>query len=631
MKNIKFGLCLSVTVALTLGLSIATQELFAAWNPPTANPPAGNTSLPITIYNNLAATQQINSNLTIAGNTGLVVSDGAVIGDGLLVNNGNLTVLSGRTGMGTINPQNRLDVNGGMAVGGYAGTYAAPGNGMIISGNVGIGTNNPQASLHLKSSGDVKFFLTNEDKTAAIQYDAGDDGLEFRLNGTDSSNSKLYIGDNGNVAIGSIRNANIDLAIGDNDTGLQQQGDGELAIYTNNAERMRFASAGNVGIGITNPAADLVIKKDDRPQLSLVSTETNLGMRFEYHEDQQELRIQGADSTGEYNSGTLMTVQRGGNVGIGTDNPNVDLHIENAQNTFTGIRVKNVNTGNNSSAGIIFEDENSALGLTAGMAVYDDGAPNANDLFIFNIKDDIILQPANTKSVLVDGKVTIKGTLSGENGLIISGNGGSTDGRIQVWGANGFDSEIQIYERTNGISYGYEWEVDGDDDKIYLKAEGYSCCDGKLLMAATKSGKFGFGMNVNDSSSYLMSIDGNGWILGSWTESSDARFKKNIRTLDMAMEKVDKLNGVFFEWNKENFPDMNFKEGVDIGLIAQDVAAVIPEVVSEDPQGYLGISYERLVPLLINAIKELKQEKDKEIENLKRIVCLDHPEEKFCE
>jgi len=68
--------------------------------------------------------------------------------------------------------------------------------------------------------------------------------------------SGVYIDNNGRLGIG-MNNPTIHLAIGDNDTGFQQQGDGELAVYTDNQERVRFDSSGRVGIGINNPASKL--------------------------------------------------------------------------------------------------------------------------------------------------------------------------------------------------------------------------------------------------------------------------------------------------------------------------------------------------------------------------------------
>jgi hypothetical protein len=89
--------------------------------------------------------------------------------------------------------------------------------------------------------------------------------------------------------------------------------------------------------------------------------------------------------------------------------------------------------------------------------------------------------------------------------------------------------------------------------------------------------------------------------------TSDRRFKKNISTIDNALEKVSRLRGVAFDWKKDEFPDHGFKEGTSIGLIAQEVEDVLPEVVSRNGEdGARSVEYSNLVAVLIEAVKELK-------------------------
>jgi hypothetical protein len=97
-------------------------------------------------------------------------------------------------------------------------------------------------------------------------------------------------------------------------------------------------------------------------------------------------------------------------------------------------------------------------------------------------------------------------------------------------------------------------------------------------------------LTFNPSTGLLTSTD--------YNSSSDIRLKNNIRTVTSALDTVDALRGVSFEW----------KEGgaKAIGLIAQEVQAVIPEVVTTDDNGYLGIKYTNVIGVLIEAIKELK-------------------------
>ena len=88
------------------------------------------------------------------------------------------------------------------------------------------------------------------------------------------------------------------------------------------------------------------------------------------------------------------------------------------------------------------------------------------------------------------------------------------------------------------------------------------------------------------------------------TETSDQKLKESIKPLSQTLEKITTLQGVSFEWkNKEEFG-----KGKKIGLIAQDVERIFPELVEEDEEGLKSVSYTSLVAPLIEAVKEQQEQ-----------------------
>jgi len=117
------------------------------------------------------------------------------------------------------------------------------------------------------------------------------------------------------------------------------------------------------------------------------------------------------------------------------------------------------------------------------------------------------------------------------------------------------------------------------------------------------------GIRINESNlplSYALDVSGSIRASGTVLQGSDERLKKDITPVDDALSKVDHLEGVYFKWKSDD------KE--DIGVIAQDIKEILPEVVSEDNNGYLNVNYSGIVPVLIEAIKELK-DRVEELEN----------------
>ena len=95
--------------------------------------------------------------------------------------------------------------------------------------------------------------------------------------------------------------------------------------------------------------------------------------------------------------------------------------------------------------------------------------------------------------------------------------------------------------------------------------------------------------------------------------SSDERLKENIQPIVDALSKVESISGNTYDW-KEGFESIHSHTGHDIGVIAQEIEKVLPEVVIDRETGYKAVQYEKIVPLLIEAIKELSA-KVKELES----------------
>jgi hypothetical protein len=88
--------------------------------------------------------------------------------------------------------------------------------------------------------------------------------------------------------------------------------------------------------------------------------------------------------------------------------------------------------------------------------------------------------------------------------------------------------------------------------------------------------------------------------------SSDKRLKDNITPIPNALDKVSAIGGYEFDWND----NQETYEGHDVGVIAQEVEEVMPEVVTTREDGYKAVKYEKMVPLLIEAIKEQQKQID---------------------
>ena len=147
-------------------------------------------------------------------------------------------------------------------------------------------------------------------------------------------------------------------------------------------------------------------------------------------------------------------------------------------------------------------------------------------------------------------------------------------------------------------------------------------------------GSVGIGTNSLDEK---LTVNGN--VKGdAFINSSDRRYKKDITPLTNVLEKLEQINGVYYNWKVEEFPQENFDRTKQLGVIAQEIEAVFPELVVTNADGYKAVDYPKLTAVLLEANKELAQSlKDQssrvqaleaDLEAIKAMVNLDEQAEK---
>ncbi len=96
--------------------------------------------------------------------------------------------------------------------------------------------------------------------------------------------------------------------------------------------------------------------------------------------------------------------------------------------------------------------------------------------------------------------------------------------------------------------------------------------------------------------------------------TSDIRLKDNIKNINKALDKVNSIQGIEFDWIEKE--EVHGNSGHDVGVIAQEIEKVLPDVVTTRDNGYKAVKYEKIVPLLIEAIKDLSNQ----VDGLKRLI-----------
>jgi len=168
-----------------------------------------------------------------------------------------------------------------------------------------------------------------------------------------------------------------------------------------------------------------------------------------------------------------------------------------------------------------------------------------------------------------------------------------------------------IFLKDNGTAFG-RFKIDTSDfiiksevnnkDIVFRGQDGGSTITA-LTLDMSDGGNAQFLKNISGSQ-----IEASGDVIA--FSSSDRELKDNITYIHRPIDKINQIGGYKFTWNNNQDTYL----GKDVGVIAQEIEAVLPEVVTTRATGYKAVKYEKIVPLLIEGIKEL----DKKIKDIEK-------------
>lgn len=152
---------------------------------------------------------------------------------------------------------------------------------------------------------------------------------------------------------------------------------------------------------------------------------------------------------------------------------------------------------------------------------------------------------------------------------------GSSGFTAQTWDLAGNEANFFVRDATNGSKLPFRIEPDSPGNSIFIKP-------GQVELLKTE-------------------IDGDLTVTGDVNVQSDGRLKTGVVSIDAAADRIRALDGKQYRWLAD---EHSLAEGNKLGFIAQEVEAVLPQLVSENDDGIKSVNYLGVIPLLVNALKD---------------------------
>lgn len=512
-----------------------------------------------------------------------------------------MTILrNGNTGIGTVTPSARLHVLDSSVL------FSSPG---VVQSSPGVAPEQGSGRRLLwfapKGAFRAGYVLGNWWDTDSIGLNSFATGSTTLAKGHYSFAAGLYSKASAILTIAMGQN---NLASGDYSTAIgsycEATGLESIAIGPGNKARGRGSRG--VGYGATATGDFSISLGDGSFSEGMSATATGLATHASG---------QNSFAAGQYSTASGNTSFASGSYSVASGNSSFAGGSNSTASGISAFAMGNFAYGTgNSSAALGFSVFAKAKGA-ATVGQYNDNTDNpsaateASADRIFQVGNGLTnLTRSNAMTILRNGNTGV-GTLTPVTRLDIAGNNnwdlGNTEGDLRV-GNDQYRIKMGVALGGGGAGAGII-RAAGGVNVLVLGAGNLN-----LLTLNGTTGNVGVGI---DNPTQKLHVAGNILATGTITPS-DRRYKKDIQLIEDPLQKVEQINGVTYQYRADEFPANGFDNRTQVGLIAQDVEKIFPQLVFTDEKGYKSVDYTKLIPLLVEGMKA----QQKQIEKLEKAI-----------
>jgi hypothetical protein len=571
----------------------------------------------------------------------LFAMNGSGAGSGWIISGGDIhSGVPGNVGIGTSSPRSKLDVAGHVN---SSESYKLGGETVLANygtGNIFVGGGAGVSNITGTGNSATGWYALHQNSTGQANSAAG--SLALFKNTTGWGNSAM-----GRCALYENTTGNYNSAMGfdalySNTTGTENSAVGANALYFNTTGNYNSAMGRSALLHNTTGNYNTAVGFAAGLSNSTGDRNVFLGYQAGRQNTTGTLNTFSGCFAGDNNTTGSENTFSGCQAGLYNTTGNDNVFAGNEAGSFNSTGNNNTCVGAHAGQALRQGSGNVFIGYQAGFSETD-----SNKLYIANSSGDPLIYGdfstgfigIGTKYRPDGGKVTIVGdeirTLTvinscplygGTDGSAICGyargTGFGCGGFFAAdvgWGVHGEakgDKSIGVDGEAEGMSAigvrGYAFGYGGSKKVMGGYFEGEDSCARGVYAKAGYAGGIGVCAYGGPSGGYDFYAEGPGEDYGS---ASSIRWKTDIRPINEAIDKVMRLRGVYFNW------DAQHGGGHDVGMIAEEVGQVLPEIVVYEPNSVYatGMDYSMLTPLLVEAVKELKAEVDKKDQKISQL------------